>query len=184
VPLVTFCHVQKGQGLGNGLDRGAKCQQNKNGVSSGCKNKDNDIDRWRGQHSIHRLRGVPTTRGRQGHRRSGPLFRGEQVAFCQSRMARTAWCDTISAVRLRTILKVLFDPGSTVTFISRKCLPRHCKPCPVTMSRSVNTLVRSCMASELVVLRAIRLSELDKNNQIKLKNLRSTLKQDRRHKVF
>ncbi len=37
-------------------------------------------------------------------------------------------CDTISLVRSRTILKVLFDPGSTVTFISRKCLPGHCKP--------------------------------------------------------
>ena len=72
-------------------------------------------------------------------------------------------CDTISAVRSRTILKVLFDPGSTVTFISRKCLPRHCNPCPVTKSRSVNTLAGSCTANEMVVLRAIRLPELDKN---------------------
>ena len=72
-------------------------------------------------------------------------------------------CDTISSVRSRTILKVLFDPGSTVTFISRKCLPRHCKPCPVTKSRSVNTLAGSCTANEMVVLRAIRLPELDKN---------------------
>ena len=75
-------------------------------------------------------------------------------------------CDTISSVRSRTILKVLFDPGSTVTFISRKCLPRHCKPCPVTRSRSVNTLAGSCTASEMVVLRAIRLPELDKNRVI------------------
>ena len=71
-------------------------------------------------------------------------------------------CDTISAVRSRTILKVLFDPGSTVTFISRKCLPRHCKPCPVAKSRSVTTLAGSCTANKMVVLRAIRLPELDK----------------------
>ena len=75
-------------------------------------------------------------------------------------------CDTISAVRSCTILKVLFDPGSTVTFISRKCLPRHCKPCPVTKSRSVNTVAGSCTASKMVVLRAIRLPELDKNRVI------------------
>ena len=75
-------------------------------------------------------------------------------------------CETISAVRSRTILKVLFDPGSTVTFISCKCLPRHCKPCPVTKSRSVNTLAGSCTANEMVVLRTIRLPELDKNRFI------------------
>ncbi len=75
-------------------------------------------------------------------------------------------CDTISAVRSRTILKVLFDLGSTMTFISRKCLPRHCKSCPVTKSRSVNTLAESCTASETVVLHAIRLPELDKNRVI------------------
>ena len=31
--------------------------------------------------------------------------------------------DTISAVRSRTLLKVLFDSGSSSTFISKKCLP-------------------------------------------------------------
>jgi hypothetical protein len=75
-------------------------------------------------------------------------------------------CDTILALRSRTLLKVLFDPGSTVTFISRKCLLRHCKPCPVVKSRSVNTLAGSCMANEMVVLRAIRMPELDKNRVI------------------
>jgi hypothetical protein len=39
-------------------------------------------------------------------------------------------CNTISEVGSLTILKVLFDNGSTVTFISSKCLPRRCKPCP------------------------------------------------------
>ncbi len=75
-------------------------------------------------------------------------------------------CDTISEVRSRTLLKVLFNPGSTVTFISRKCLPRHCKPCPVAKSCSKNTLAGSCTASNMVVLRAIRLPELDKNRVI------------------
>jgi hypothetical protein len=36
--------------------------------------------------------------------------------------------DTISSVRLRTLLKVLLDSGSTTTFIIRKCLPRNFKP--------------------------------------------------------
>ena len=75
-------------------------------------------------------------------------------------------CDTISAVRSRMLLKVLFDPGSTTTFISRKCLPRHCKPCPAARNRSVNTLAGSCTANEVVVLRAIRLPELDKNRVV------------------
>jgi hypothetical protein len=75
-------------------------------------------------------------------------------------------CDTISSARSRTILKVLFDPGSTVTFIGRKCLPRHCKPLPAARPRSVTTLAGSCTANEMVVLCAIRLPELDKNRVI------------------
>jgi hypothetical protein len=47
--------------------------------------------------------------------------------------------DTISSVRLRTLLKVLFDPGSTSTLISCKCLPIHCKPCAIpTSARSTH----------------------------------------------
>ncbi len=75
-------------------------------------------------------------------------------------------CDTILLVWSRTILKVLFDPGLTVTFIARKCLPRHCKPLPAVRPRSVNTLAGSCTASKMVVLCAIRLPELDKNRVI------------------
>ncbi len=75
-------------------------------------------------------------------------------------------CDTISSVRSRTILKVLFDPGSTITFIARKYLPRHCKPLPAARPRSVSTLAGSCTASETVDLCAIRLPELDKNRVI------------------
>ncbi len=49
-------------------------------------------------------------------------------------------CDTTSAVRSWTLLKVLLDSGSTAMFIPRKGLPRHCKPCPVTKTHSVDTL--------------------------------------------
>ena len=75
-------------------------------------------------------------------------------------------CDTIAGMRSHTLLKVLFNPGSTITFISHKCLPRFCKPCPVARTHSVNTLAGSCTANEMVVLRAIRLPELDKNRVI------------------
>jgi hypothetical protein len=44
--------------------------------------------------------------------------------------------DTISSVRLRTLLKVLLDSGSTTTLIIRKCLPRNFKPCEITSSRN------------------------------------------------
>ena len=54
--------------------------------------------------------------------------------------------DTISAVRSRVLLKVLFDPGSTATLISRKCLPRHCKTCPISQGRKINTLAGSCLS--------------------------------------
>ena len=46
--------------------------------------------------------------------------------------------DTISSVRLRRLLRVLLDSGSTATLINKKCLPRHCKPCKISRSRKVN----------------------------------------------
>ncbi len=49
--------------------------------------------------------------------------------------------DTTSSVRSRTLLKVLFDPGSTSTVISCKCLPRHCKPCAITNKHKIHTRV-------------------------------------------
>jgi hypothetical protein len=75
-------------------------------------------------------------------------------------------CDTISGVHSGTLLKVLFNPGLTITFISRKCLPRSCKPCPVEKACSVNTLAGSCAANKMVILQAIQLPELDKNQVI------------------
>ncbi len=71
-------------------------------------------------------------------------------------------CDTIS-VRSWTLLKVRLDSGSTAMFIPRKGLPRHCKPCPVTKTDSVNMLAGLCSDNQMVVLRAIQLPELDKN---------------------
>ncbi len=56
-------------------------------------------------------------------------------------------CSTVLAVQPCILLKVLFDPGSTVTFISRKCLPRFCKPFPVERTCSINTLAGSCTAN-------------------------------------
>ncbi len=54
--------------------------------------------------------------------------------------------DTISSIRSRTLLEVLFDPGLTSTLISRKFLPRHCKPCTITNERQIHTLARKCSA--------------------------------------
>jgi hypothetical protein len=71
--------------------------------------------------------------------------------------------DTISSVRSHTLLKILFDPGSTSTLISRKCLPRHCKPCAITNERQIHTLAGTCYTKQMVVMRKIRLPEFDKN---------------------
>jgi hypothetical protein len=76
-------------------------------------------------------------------------------------------CNTISAVRSCTLLKVLIDLESMATVISCKSLSRHCKPSPVARACSVNTLARLCMAQEMVVLCAIRLPELDKIRVVK-----------------
>ena len=48
--------------------------------------------------------------------------------------------DTIGTVKSRKLLKVLLDSGSTTTLINKRCLPRACKPCPISQSRMVNTL--------------------------------------------
>ena len=69
--------------------------------------------------------------------------------------------DTISTVKSCTLLKVLFDPGSTSTLVSRKCLPRYCKTCPIKQERKINTLAGSCKTKEVVVMRNLRLPKLD-----------------------
>ncbi len=74
--------------------------------------------------------------------------------------------DTISSVRSRTLLKVLFDPGLTSTLISHKCLPRHCKPCTITNKCQIHTLARTCYMKQMVIVRKIRLTEFDKNHVV------------------
>jgi len=71
--------------------------------------------------------------------------------------------DTIGALCSRTLMKVLLDPGSTTSFISRKCLPRNCKPVPIKTTWSINTLAGNGIAQEMVEICGIRLPELDKN---------------------
>jgi hypothetical protein len=74
--------------------------------------------------------------------------------------------DTIGAVRSRRLLKILLESGSTATLINKKCLPRKCQPCPISQSRMVNTLAGSYQSSAMVVMRNLRLPELDKNRNI------------------
>jgi hypothetical protein len=71
--------------------------------------------------------------------------------------------DTILTVKSCTLLKVLFDPGSTSTLVSRKCLPRHSKTCPIKQERKINTLAGSCKTKEVVVMRNLRLPKLEQN---------------------
>ncbi len=74
--------------------------------------------------------------------------------------------DTISSVKSRNLLKVLLDSGSTTTMINRICLPRNCQTCKIYKSRKMETLAGSCTSSEMVVLRNLRLPELDKNRNV------------------
>jgi hypothetical protein len=70
--------------------------------------------------------------------------------------------DTISSVRLRRLLIVLLDSGSTTTLINKKCLPRHCKPCKISSSRKVDTLAGTYTSAKIVIMRNLRLPEFDK----------------------
>ena len=74
--------------------------------------------------------------------------------------------DTISTVKSRKLLRVLFDTGSTMTLINKRCLPKHCKPCEIKVTRKVNTLSGSYDSTEMVVMWNIRLPELDSGKNI------------------
>jgi hypothetical protein len=74
--------------------------------------------------------------------------------------------DTISSVRSQILLKVLVEPGSTSTLINCKCLPRHCKSCTITNERNIHTLAGPCSTNQMVVIRHVRLPELDKNHVV------------------
>jgi hypothetical protein len=74
--------------------------------------------------------------------------------------------DTISSVRPRRLLNILCDSGSTTTLVNKKCLPKKCRPCQISQSRMVNTLTGSYQSSAMVVMRNLRLPELDKNRNV------------------
>jgi hypothetical protein len=71
--------------------------------------------------------------------------------------------ETISSVRLRTLLKVLLDSGSTTKLFDKKCLLRHCKPCKISSSRKVSTLAGTYTSTEIVIICNLRLPEFNKN---------------------
>mgnify|MGYP000853753065 FL=1 len=71
--------------------------------------------------------------------------------------------DTIGLKKSRSLLKVLFDPGSTKTLISKKALPRGTSLVPLKEAKKVTTLAGSMQTSQLVTLRDLRLSKFDKN---------------------
>ncbi len=74
--------------------------------------------------------------------------------------------DTIGTIKSRRLLKVLLDSGSTATLINKRCLPRKCEPCKTSQNRMVNTLAGSYQSSAMVVMRNLRLPELDKHRDI------------------
>jgi hypothetical protein len=77
--------------------------------------------------------------------------------------------DSIDAVRSIKLLKVFLDSGSTTDLINKNCLPKKCEPCQISQSRMVNTLAGSYQSSAMVMMRNLRLLELDKNRNIEQK---------------
>ncbi len=82
--------------------------------------------------------------------------------------------ETISLVRLRTLLKVILDSESTTTSINEICLPRHCKQYKVSSSRKVSTLAGTYTSTEIVIMHNLRLPEFDKTDMLS----------NRRHSYF
>ena len=63
--------------------------------------------------------------------------------------------DTISSVKSRKLLKFLFDTVSTTVLINCRCLPKHCKPCEISVTRKVNILSGSYNSTEMVIMQNI-----------------------------
>jgi hypothetical protein len=75
--------------------------------------------------------------------------------------------DTISLVRSRRLLNILWDSGSTTTLVNKKFSPnKKCKPCQISQKRMVNTLAGSYQMSATVVICNLRLPELYKNRNV------------------
>ncbi len=53
-----------------------------------------------------------------------------------------------------------------MTVINKKCLPKNCQTRKTAKDRMVNTLAGSYNTSEMVVMRNLRLPELDKNRNV------------------
>ena len=64
----------------------------------------------------------------------------------------------------RNLLKVIFDPGSTETLISRKALPKGIKPLPLADTKDMTTLAGTMQTKEMMHLRGLELPKFDKNN--------------------
>jgi len=74
--------------------------------------------------------------------------------------------DTIGTIKSRRLLKVLLDSGSTATLINKRCLPRKCQPYKTSQVRMVNTVAGSYQSTAVVVMRNLRLPELNKHRNI------------------
>ena len=69
---------------------------------------------------------------------------------------------SIGAISSKILLKVLLDPGSTKTLISKKVVPRTASPAE-TGSQQRSTLAGTMKTTKMVYLRSLRLPEFDKN---------------------
>ena len=67
--------------------------------------------------------------------------------------------DTMELKKSRSLLKVIFDPGSTKSLISRKALPRGAQLIPLTSAKKVTTLAGPMQTSDMVNLGDLRLPE-------------------------
>ena len=74
--------------------------------------------------------------------------------------------DTMGLKKSRALIKVLFDPGSAKSLMSRKSLPRGAQLIPLTNAKKVTTLAGSMKTSDMVHLRDLRLLEFNKNRGI------------------
>ena len=61
--------------------------------------------------------------------------------------------DTIGTIKSGKLSKVLLDSGSITTLINKRCLPKQCKPCQITQSKTVTTQAGSYQSSAMVIMR-------------------------------
>ena len=74
--------------------------------------------------------------------------------------------DTIGVSKSKNLLKVLLDPGSTKTLISKKVIPRNASPANLQKRTRIRTIAGTMTAQNMVNLTGIRLPEFDKNRKI------------------